>query len=254
MVSTHTQSTASGTHLDALNGVAAPVRKQLIVLANSFKKGGGWCRCIAGLEVVDEIEGDLVIDDWIRPVSGSVINEGALSARHFTYADGTQVAPLDVVECRVSRAVGNEAQPENWLLDEETVWARKGKVSLSGLSSLVEEPGNLWCQPGVKTDRIAPDYLPKHPLRQSLVLIGIPHGQLRMNDKGRFRLAFTYQRVHYDLAVTDPRITPALVDRHGCLVKDVIACISLTQPYSGDYQPTPYHYKLVASLFLPCCS
>lgn len=254
MISTNTEATASGNHLDATDGVAVPVRKQFIVLANSVKKGGGWCRCIAGLEVVDEIDGDLVIDDWIRPVSGSVINEGALSARHFTYADGTKAEPLDVVECGFFRAVGSDAQPENWLIDEATVWKKSGEISVSSLSSLIEQPTNLWCQPGEKSDRIAPDYLPKHPLRQSLVLIGIPYGQLRMNEKGRFRLAFTYQRVHYDLAVTDPRITPAVVDHHGSLVKDVIACISLTQPYAGDFQPTPYHYKLVASLFLPCCS
>jgi len=253
LISECSKAEADNTRIHAAGNVAAPVRKQFVVLANSVKKGGGRYRCIAGLEVVDKMDGDLMIDDWIRPVSHSVFNEGALTAQHFTYADGTQVAPLDIVECQFSRAAGNEAQPENWLLDEETVWKKTGAIAVSSLSTLVEQPNDLWCQPGEKTDRIAPGFLPRHPLHQSLVLIQIPHGQLRLNEKGRFRLVFTYQRVHYDLSVTDPRITAAFVERHGSMVKDAFACISLTQPYAGDFQPTPYHYKLVASLFWPCC-
>jgi hypothetical protein len=232
--------------------LATPVKKQFIVLANSVKKGGGKYRCVAGIEVSDEVDGDLILDDWIRPVSSNTHDEGALTARHFTFADGTQAAPLDIVECQFNRAVGNEAQPENWLLDEDTVWKKTGEISLSSLPALLEEPVNLWCQPGVKTDRIAPDYLPRQALHQSLVLIQIPRGQLHRSEKGRFRLAFVYQGKHYDLSVTDPRITPALVEQHGSMVEDVIACISLPQPFSGDFQPTPYHYKLVATLFWQC--
>jgi hypothetical protein len=47
-------------------------------------------RCLAGLEVSDEVEGDLILEDWIRPVSSSVHDEGALMVRHFTFADGTR--------------------------------------------------------------------------------------------------------------------------------------------------------------------
>lgn len=251
MISTHTKA-LSGAARSHTASLATPVKKQLIVLANSVKKGGGKFRCVAGLEVSDEVDGDLIIDDWIRPVSRSVLNEGALTARHFTFADGTQAAPLDIVECQFARAVGNAAQPENWLLDEETVWKKTGAIALSNLAALVEEPASLWRQPGQRTDRIAPDYLPLQSLHQSLVLIQIPRGQLHLNEKGRYRLAFKYQGVHYNLAVTDPRITPALVEQHGNVVEDVIACISLPQSFSSDRQPTPYHYKLVATLFWQC--
>jgi len=252
LISANTTTASSNSRTHTASAATTPVRKQFIVLANSVKKGGGKFRCVAGLEVVDEIDDDLIIDDWIRPVSRSVFDEGALTARHFTFADGTQAAPLDIVECQFNRAVGNEAQPENWLLDEETVWKKTGEIPASSLAALVEHPANLWCQPGEKTDRIAPDYLPRQPLHQSLALIQIPRGQLRLNEKGRYRLAFDYQGVHYDLSVTDPRITSALVDHQGSIVKDAIACISLTQAYAGDYQPKPYHYKLVATLFWQC--
>ena len=251
MISTHTKALACSARSHTAS-LATPVKKQFIVLANSVKKGHGAFRCIAGREIVDEIDGDWIVEDWIRPVSGSALNEGALSAKHFTFEDGSQVQPLDVVECDCLRATGNEVQPENWLLDEETVWKKTEEISVSSLSALVEQPASLWRQPGQKADRIAPDYLPLQPLRQSLVLIQIPHGQLRRDDKGKFRLVFVYQGVHYDLAVTDPRITPALVEQHGNMVEDVIACISLTQPFSGVYQPAPYHYKLVATLFWQC--
>lgn len=251
MISTHSKA-LSGTTQSHIACLATPLRKQFVVLANSVKKGGGRFRCVAGLEVVDEDEDDLIIDDWIRPVSSNAHDEGALTARHITFADGTQAAPLDIVECQFNRAVGNEAQPENWLLDEVSVWKKTGEIPVSSLSALVEHPANLWCQPGEKTDRIAPDYLPRQPLNQSLVLIQIPRGQLHPKEKGRFRLNFLYQGVHYDLSVTDPRITPALVEQHGSMVKDVVACISLAQPFSGVFQPKPYHYKLVATLFWQC--
>ena len=251
MISTHTKA-LPGNARSHMAELAVPVKKQFIVLANSVKKGCGKFRCVAGLEVSDEVDGDLILDDWIRPVSSNVRDEGALTARHFTYADGTQAAPLDIVECQFNRAVGNEAQPENWLLDEEIVWKKTGKILLSSLPALLEEPANLWCQPGVKTDRIAPEYLPRQALQQSLVLIRIPHGQLFPKENGRFRLVFVYQGAHYNLSVTDPRITPALVEQHGSMVKNVIACISLPLAFSGAFQPTPYHYKLVATLFWQC--
>lgn len=231
-----------------LHSATASIKKQFIVLANSVKKGHGMFRCIAGREVVDEIDGDWIVEDWIRPMSDSVSNEGALSARHYRLDDGTQVQPLDVVECSCIRAIGNAAQPENWLLDEHVAWRKVGEIDKDSLGDLLDEPVNLWLQPWERTDRISPSYLPVQPLQQSLVLIRISNGRLHAKGKG-YRLWFAHNGVHYDLSVTDPFISAELVQRTGGLVKDAIACISLTQPFSGAYQPTPYHYKLVATLF-----
>ena len=224
------------------------VKKQFVVLANSIKKGHGAFRCIAGREIVDESDGDWILEEWIRPVSSSTLNEGALSAKHFTFDDGSLARCLDVVECHCTHSMENAAQPENWLLDESVVWRKLGRIETESLYGLVDEPANLWLQPYERTDRVAPSYLPIQPLRQSLVLIRVSNGRLHANGKG-YRLWFTHNGVHYDLCVTDPRICTELVQRNGEVVKDAIACISLTQPFSGMYQPTPYHYKLVASLF-----
>lgn len=233
------------------HSAAASVKKQFIVLANSVKKGHGAFRCIAGREVVDEIDGDWIVDDWIRPVSSSALNEGALSAKHFTFEDGSQVQPLDVVECDCIRATGNKAQPENWLLDEANAWRKVGQIAGESLSGLLDETGHLWLQPSEKTDRISPSFLPLQPLHQSLALIRITNGRLHAKGKG-FRLYFSHHSIPYDLTVTDPRISADLVQRQGVVVDNAIACISLTQPFSGFYQPTPYHYKLVATLFWQC--
>ena len=250
MISAHTPTAFDTTRIIATN-IATSAKKQFIVLANSIKKGHGTFRCIAGREVVDEIDGDWIVDDWIRPVSGSALNAGALSAKHFTYEDGSQVQPLDVVECDCLRANDNKAQPENWLLNEDVTWRKIGEIGVDSLSELLDEPLNLWLQPSEKTDRIAPSYLPIQPLHQSLTLIRITNGRLHPRSKG-FRLYFSYHGIHYDLPVTDPRITTEIVQKHGSIVNDAIACISLTQPFSGMYQPTPYHYKLVATLFWQC--
>ena len=231
-----------------LHGAATSEKKKFIVLANSIKKGHGAFRCIAGREVVDDTGVDWIVEDWIRPVSDNPAIEGALTAKHFTFADGSQVRPLDVVECDFLRQSGNKAQPENWLLDEGIAWRKVGNIGAESLIDVLDEPAHLWFQPGEKTDRIAPAYLSLQPLRQSLVLIQIINGRLHPKGKG-FRLYFSYHGIPYDLTVTDPLISPDLVHRQGNIVNSAIACISLTQPFSGMYQPAPYHYKLVASLF-----
>lgn len=228
---------------------ASPLSKQFVVLANSYKKGHGALRCVAGREIVGNLDGDFVVEGWVRPMSHNEWNEGALAPHHFTFGNGAQATLLDVVQCDFLRPNGNAAQPENWLLNEDASWTKLGKVTPELLSSMIEDPVDLWIQPGEKTDRVAPDFLPAHSLRQSLLLIRIPRGFLSERNKG-YRLAFHYKGASYDLAVTDPRITQAFVAEHGHLVRDAIACVSLTQPFQGYYQPKAYHYKIIATIFI----
>jgi hypothetical protein len=214
------------------------IKKRIVILANSIKHDPA--RCIAGVEIMGERDDEILFGDWIRPVSR--LGEGELYPAHTILQGGEQPGVLDVVEIECERRCGDPAQPENWLISERAAWVKLATLEQSILTDLLEAPENLWLQPGMRSDRVTPEYLARIPPQQSLYLIYL-RDALLLHSGHKFRLQFKYHGAWYDLAITDP----TLAERYGKMaspeIPDCAACISLA-PVFHDY-----HYKLVAALF-----
>ena len=85
-----------------------PVVVDMICLANSRKHSG---RCVAGL-LTRSFEG--VGDGWIRPVGNNDLR--VLMERHYTFADGREAAPLDLIRLELDRPDAKPHHPEDWMV------------------------------------------------------------------------------------------------------------------------------------------
>ena len=212
------------------------MRKRIVVLANSVKHDPG--RCIAGREISFEV-GVTGIGPWVRPVS--TIGEGELHPRHFVLQDGNVPQPFDVIEVYVDAPGADATQPENWFIVEDGhKWNHVGKWDIRrAIRSLVENPQNLWIQPGVKTDRVTKEFLASNPPQQSLYLLDLRNATITVNGR-KHRIRFSFNGLSYDLAITDPLISKVAV-MNKCLV-----CVSLSPAFVNQYDGIAYHFKLAA--------
>lgn len=220
------------------------MRKRIVVLANSVKHDPG--RCIAGREITIRND-DFGIGPWIRPVSR--IGEGELYPQHFILEDGSVPQTCDVIEIYVDVPGTDATQPENWVVSDKCAWKRIQKLDIKMIIGLVvENPTNLWLQPGVKTDRVTREFLANNPPRQSLYLIKLRNATVNKTGE-KYRLHFSHKGVIYDLAITDPLIknitgmVPISVVRRGH------ACVSLAPAFRNQYDGKEYHYKLAVTVF-----
>lgn len=139
-------------------------RKQLLVLANSFKNGG---RCIAGREVVTGGH-TTRFGQWLRPVSGH--GEGELDDLERRYRDHTYVDVLEVAEVELVEPIQDPCQPENWRIAGRSLWDH-GPPLTKLLVVPEERPDDLWYDPMNDTDRVSHAWLMAHPPRQSLYVV-----------------------------------------------------------------------------------
>lgn len=218
--------------------------KTLVCLANSRKHSG---RCIAGIELIDDVAGD-----WIRPVSARTGRE--VSEREREYQDGSDPQVLDVVVVPLLEPLPEAFQTENWLLDPQYYWEKAGSVAWDDLANLQDPPGPLWVN-GMSTyhgenDRVALDDAAS--LNSSLKLIHVEDLTLHVHTPGAafndpkrvVQARFTYAGILYALRVTDPRYKRAyLAQANGDYdVGEAYLTVSLGEPWDG------YAYKLVAAV------
>lgn len=217
------------------------MRKRIVVLANSVKHDPG--RCIAGREIRFEV-GVTEIGSWVRPVS--TIGEGELYPRHFVLQDGNVPQPFDVIDVYVDAQGADATQPENWLIvDGGHKWRHVDKWDIrSVLNSLIENPQNLWIQPGVKADRVTKEFLASNPPQQSLYLLDLRRAMITVNGR-KYRIRFTFNGISYDLAITDPLISKVIGEQTVSIGK-CLACISLAPAFINQYDGIEYHCKLAA--------
>lgn len=219
------------------------MEKYFICLANSYKHGG---RCIAGIEVVPQSDGNLGIvhhDDgrprWIRPVSmsanGEIPNHLAESFEIFSLVKLTDVEPCpdkahkEDVHCTRMEICPFELSPTKNFLDQlldtqhQAIFYFRGKTI-----------------PAPIIDRL--DY--------SLMLIH-PDNACAYCDEERenskYRMKFTYYGSNYDFPITDPVFLEQFKknpDSYADL-NDVYLVLSLGLEFEG------FHYKLVATVVIP---
>jgi hypothetical protein len=230
--------------------------KRILVLANSTKHHPK--SCIAGRELTDAGGDKIKWGAWIRPVSNH--HEGALDFVERRLADGKDPKPLDVIQLPLSGPENNPLQPENWLIQVGEPWIKESFLAPQVLLSLVEEPDDLWLQPGQKSDRANPAFLQHISNLQSLHLVRAESFQFEIRSttwegrtKKQLRGLFKYKRCHYDFTLTDPLISRKYVPVFRQSVEgyskpndpsQILLCISLTPPFKDGL-----HYKVIATVF-----
>ncbi len=219
------------------------MEKHFICLANSYKHGG---RCIAGIEVVPQSDGSMVIvrhndgrPRWIRPLSmsfnGEIPNHLAESFKLFSLVKLTDVEPCpdkahsEDVHCSRMEFCPLEISSTQDFLDQLVDTKHQAVFYFRGKSI-----------PATMIDRL--DY--------SLMLIH-PENACAYCDEERenskYRMRFTYFGSNYDFPITDPVFLEQFKkdpDRYTDL-KGIYLVLSLGLAFEG------FHYKLVATVVFP---
>lgn len=232
--------------------------KTILVLANSFKKGG---RCIAGREVLWLPDGRWHFGGWVRPVGAH--GEGELFHEETIKADGAQIGVMEFATVALARNEGVACQPENWVIEGPRCWSNVDRpCKLPPMAALEEHPADLWIDKAEMNDRISPLRLAE--LRPGFSLCVIRPGDLTLEwwselnifkkrAQSKFRARFTYNGLMYELSLTDPPATerfckplPAVGEKpRTCALKSAhgpLLCVSLTPVFNG------FHYKVAATI------
>lgn len=220
------------------------ITKRIVCLANSRKMQG---RCVAGRELNAGVVGA-----WIRPVSDRPAEE--VSEYERQYQDGSDPRVLDIIQVPLIEARPKDYQQENWLLDPQLYWVKRGALGWEDLSSLQDRSGPLWIN-GNSSYNGLNDRIPLAQaieLRSSLKLIHIRSLELKVfapgeafgNTKRRVQARFTFDAVDYWLWVTDPIVERQyLAEPDGEYpVGEAYLTVSIGEPYQD------YCYKLVATV------
>ncbi|MBI3412048.1 MAG: hypothetical protein HY040_27270 [Planctomycetes bacterium] len=214
--------------------------RSILCLANSRKHGG---RCVAGLSADGA--------GWVRAVSPT--GDGTLSIAHYTFADGAEAAPLDLVEIPIQESRPRKHHPEDWVIAGER-WRRLPRLADQDIVRLLRP--HVEAGPALirgTGDRIAFASIEEKPMEKSLALAMPESIELYRKQtlrgswlaRGRFRLA----GASYDLGLTDPvwvnSVThteqPTNVKPAG---KRILLTISLSEMFEGCF------FKLIATLLL----
>ena len=223
-----------------------PELKRVVCLANSRKLTG---RCIAGREWT---YGNGV-GNWVRPVSSRKNQE--VSEYERQYEDGSDPQVLDIIDIPVLEPRPEGYQTENWLLDPDYYWVKKGRFSRLDMHELVDVIRPLWID-GQSTyhgrnDRIllesacstVSDSLRLVPVERLKLSVFKP-GEAFGNPKRRVQGQFSHAGTKYALWVTDPeyeREYLAKLDGNYEIGESYLT-ISLGEPYEGAC------YKLIAAI------
>lgn len=220
--------------------------KLIVCLANSRKHNG---RCIAGVEIVDRLPGE-----WVRPVSDRPGAEVSEDERQ--YPDGSDPRVLDVLELPLLDSAPDGYQAENWLLDPDSYWVRKGRVTWEQLAGFEDDEEPLWPDDASSTyhgvnDRVQASRADR--FENSLRLIRVADLTIHVfapsaafnNPKRRVQGDFTYVGMPYRVWVTDP-----VVEQHYLAQPDGTYDIGdcfLTMSL-GERADDGYCYKLIAAV------
>jgi hypothetical protein len=208
--------------------------KRIVCLANSRKVSG---RCIAGREIGSGSPGP-----WIRPVSDREHEE--VSEHERQYEDGSDPTVLDIIDIPLIAPRPHLFQQENWLLDGNFYWERRGRCDWADLQKFLEQ-GSLWINylssyNGLN-DRV--DVAQAQNLTNSLRLIHVNSLDIKVfcpgsafgNPKRRVQGQFQHERIQYWLWVTDPTYERRfLAQPNGCYsLGESCLTISLGEPHEG---------------------
>ena len=213
-------------------------------MLGQLTKGGD--RCVAGRE----ISAGGYPGPWVRPVSSRP--NDAVSEQERQYQDGGEPRVLDVVDVPVIKAIPQEYQRENWLLDPERRWELIRRLAPSDLPRFTTREAQLWVNDYSsaegENDRIPSSIAIKLPSSLRLIKVDRMELSVRTHDSGqRVRGRFYYAHTDYSLRVTDPVCEQRYkdLDVGDYPVGESYLTVSLGEPYEG------YSYKLIAAVIMP---
>lgn len=222
--------------------------KRIVCLANSRKPPSG--RCIAGKEALENGYGY-----WIRPVSARPSAE--VSEEERRYENGQDPRLLHIIDVPMIEAAPSLHQTENYIIDGDYYWTKRGELTWTELSQLVDRPATLWAN-GDSTyyglnNRVRMEAAGN--MTNSLVLIQPTSLSLLVqtegaefgNPKRRVRADFIYRGTNYRIVVTDPVAERAFLAKpdNRYRVDDAYLCVSLAGAHTDDYC-----YKLAAAVII----
>ncbi len=200
---------------------------EVVVLANSVKHSQ---HCVAGKCVQT--------GRWIRPVSNAQGAELSHDQAKYQNPYGVYaVKPLQKIKMGFSGYVPLSHQPENFLIDG-SLWTQNFSIGIAELPNYLDYPADLWGDGNRVQHALISSGI--YNVAQSLYLVKVDELSLYTTGEGKRRASFTYKKIDYDLAVTDPKFDEIVRDQNEVL--DIL-CISLGEEYQG------YCYKLVATIF-----
>ncbi|PKH01863.1 hypothetical protein CXF72_14355 [Psychromonas sp. MB-3u-54] len=199
---------------------------EIIVLANSVKHQQ---HCVAGKSLAN--------GQWVRPVSSEIGGELSHNQAKYQNPYGIfTVKPLQKILMKFSRHVPLSHQPENYLIDN-TVWRQNYSINLNEINNHLDHPNDLWGESNLVP--YIQIQLGTTKIEQSLYLVKVDNIKLYIKDDKR-KASFTYNRIAYELPVTDPNFGNLVDDFSGITG---VLCISLGEEFKGNC------YKLVATIF-----
>lgn len=205
------------------------VMKTIVCLADSFRPKGS---CVAGIEIVNGNYGK-----WVRPISHRA--DEAISELEKTYADGTKLALLDIVEISFDAHRPEHHQTENWLISQNVKWNKKGQLALADLpSAVIPTDAPLW-RPAQSTSSGSNDYVTENVAHQftcSLILVRPDTAEVIVSrnpfsNKDEVWVSFRWAETDHKMKLTDPvqfdRFAKAEGYRH--TLQNPFLCISLAE-------------------------
>jgi len=213
------------------------VTKKIVCLANSFRPGGS---CVAGIEIVNGQYGD-----WIRPISHRA-NE-AISDFEKTYADGTRLALLDVIEISFDAHRPEHHQTENWLISRGVKWRKLRTASRDELlGAVIPQTAPLWL-PAQSTnrglnDKIATDVAQNFTCSLALIKPETADVEVSVNrynpdnPKTEIWVEFSWSGIDHKMKLTDPvQFERFKTGGGGChRLKNPFLCISLAEVWEQN--------------------
>ncbi|MEX1661387.1 hypothetical protein AB4874_06945 [Thioclava sp. 15-R06ZXC-3] len=218
--------------------------KTIICLANSFRPGGS---CVAGIEIVNGQFGP-----WVRPISHR--QDQAISEDEKTYADGSSLAMLDLVEISFDAHQPEHHQTENWLITNNLRWTKVGQAESNELvGAVLSHDTPLW-RPAQSTYTGRHDLVSgqvAHQFDWSLALIQpetanveVSHNPYSGNNE--VWVSFTWAGTPHKIKLTDPiqfaRFNTGVGDRHA--LQNPFLSVSLAHVWPAKNTAS----KLVAGL------
>ena len=202
------------------------MKKTLVIFANSVKHHQ---HCVAGK--------DISTKEWIRPVGDK--NGCELKDEQTKYQNKYGkylVKPLQKMKIEFLEQAPLKHQPENYIISNK-IWEQNYKINREDIENFLDNPNDLWLDGVSINDRVSYQLIQNGDMEitQSLYLIKV--NSLQINKEHR-KAIFNYNRVNYNLSVTDPKVQYFNKDNE----EFYYLVISLGEEFKG------YCYKLVASI------
>lgn len=221
------------------------MKKTILVLANSIKKGG---RCVAGIEIVGVENGSIQFGKFIRPIDATQ-PEGTLE-RATTTIDNYVVHPLDIVEIEFKNHADDPNHPEDWNIYRGSNWKLIGKCPEDALNSMPHNAIDKWG----KNKSVTPG---SSGFTLQLIKTPKPYTVRVFWKQGYYNpeLKCELELDHLRLPITDPafplkhRFNELAFDeeKEFQIATGSFLLLSLTPPFTNKYDYTA-QYKVVASI------